>query len=77
VELTTDGQLWVTDSGPGGGASTRSDGRVLHATMPAGLTTSTLTGAFGDQDLIDIVPDPFASGLVNPFEGWLWTNTFP
>lgn len=76
VELTTDGSMWLTDSGPGSGASTVPLGRVLSATLPAGLVPSAASGAFGDLTLIDVEPAPFASGLTNPFEGWLWTATF-
>lgn len=77
AELTDDGELWLTDSGPGGGASTQPTGRVLRAELPAGLGPAVESGAWGDQRLVTLEPVRVASGLVNPFEGWIWQAPFP
>ena len=77
VELTSDGQLWLTDSGPGGGGSTRPEGRVLRGRIPADLEPSGRSGAWDDLSFVEFTPEPFATDLVNPFEGWLWTGPLP
>ncbi len=73
VELTTDGNLWLTDSGTGNGVSLVRDGRVLRATMPQGLSPGGASGSVPDLVSVSFAPEPFADDLVNPFEGWLWT----
>jgi hypothetical protein len=73
VELTDDGWLWLTDSGPefGGGS-----GRILKAPFPAGLVPSGKSGAITQQTFLEL-PDAtvVTSGLDDPFEGWLWVPT--
>jgi hypothetical protein len=76
VELTDDGQLWLTDSGPGGGTSVFAEGRVLSAPFPSGLVPATESGASSDRHDVAFTPTLFADGFVNPFEGWLWVPTF-
>ncbi|MCA9494103.1 MAG: hypothetical protein KC621_29450, partial [Myxococcales bacterium] len=78
VELTADGELWLTDSGPGGGAGTSgAQGRILMATMPV-LAPTGATGAVpDDQVFVDVPVTLVRRDLRNPFEGWLWRPTFP
>jgi hypothetical protein len=74
VELTADGWLYLTDSGPGQGLSEQPLGRVMKVPMPTGLLpTGAAGGAEQDQVLIDLEGiELVLDGLVNPFEGWLW-----
>ena len=78
VKLTADGELWLTDSGPGGGAGTSgAQGRILMATMPV-LAPTGATGAVpDDQVFVDVPVTLVRRDLRNPFEGWLWRPTFP
>ncbi|MCB9684704.1 MAG: hypothetical protein H6735_06695 [Alphaproteobacteria bacterium] len=78
VELTADGELWLTDSGPGGGAGTGgARGRILRATMPV-LAAAGATGSVPDgQVFVDVPVTLVRDNLRNPFEGWLWKSTFP
>jgi hypothetical protein len=77
VEFAADGTLYLTDSRGGSGGS----GRVL--TTPFGTLVPTLapTGATGavnvDQVNVQFTPLPFADGVDNAFEAWLWEPTFP
>jgi hypothetical protein len=75
VELTDDGTLWLTDSGPGSATSTLPEGRVLRVDLPAGLVATGATGGVDDLVEVPVTPTLFADGLVNPFEGWLWVPT--
>jgi hypothetical protein len=80
VELTSDGWLYLTDSGGRSGSSTGiHDGRVLKAPMPI-LSPTGLSGATGpgQQLFVELVDaEVLLEGLDNPFEGWLWTPTVP
>ncbi len=73
VELTEDGWLWMTDSGPEFGFG---EGRVMSALFPTGLVPD---GSVGNEDDQTFVPLPNVTvvlgGLDNPFEGWLWLPT--
>ncbi|MEQ1503040.1 MAG: hypothetical protein ABMB14_12460, partial [Myxococcota bacterium] len=79
VELTSDGWLWLTDSGTQGGPGGPgpASGRVVVAAMPT-LAPTGATGAYGDQVFVDLTEDAVVvDDLANPFEGWLWRPTFP
>ncbi len=79
VELTDDGELWLTDSGPGAGTgSAVARGRLFVARM-AEVEPTGATGAVGtDQVFVDLEGLALVRGeLRNPFEGWLWRPTFP
>jgi hypothetical protein len=79
VELTSDGMLYVTDSGTGSGPfGGAPEGRLISVPMPTDLAP---TGASGDVDADqEIIEIPGAVVLLeeldNPFEGWLWMPTF-
>lgn len=79
VELTSDGWLYITDSGANGGVGFGDDGRVFQAPMPTGLAPTGATGdANGDQVFVDLPGvELMLDGLSNPFEGWLWTSPAP
>jgi hypothetical protein len=74
VELTADGWLYLTDSGPGQGLSLVPEGRVMKAPMPSALApTGASGGAVEGQVLVDLEGmELLLDGLTNPFEGWLW-----
>jgi hypothetical protein len=78
VELTADGELYLTDSGSVGGVGGGTRGRVLRAAMPS-LSPTGATGAVDqDQVLLDLEGgEVLLEGLSNPFEGWLWRPTLP
>ena len=79
VELTSDGWLYITDSGANGGVGFCDEGRVFQAPMPTGLAPTGATGdANGDQVFVDLPGvELMLDGLSNPFEGWLWTSPAP
>jgi hypothetical protein len=74
VELTSDGELWITDSGAE--RLPAANGRVIEAAMPD-LSPTGATGAVSTDQVFVELPEAHvvASGLPNPFEGWLWTPT--
>lgn len=76
VELTTDGVLYLTDSGGGGGFG--GSGQVVKATFPAGLAPTGASGAVdSDQVFVDLTDaEVLLDGLDNPFEGFLWDPPF-
>lgn len=76
VELTDDGFLWLTDSGPE--SSNLPQGRIMTMPFPTGLLPTGKSGSItGDNQ--DFVGMPGGSVVVddmaNPFEGWLWVPT--
>lgn len=72
VELTDDGELWLTDSGIGGFGH----GRLLMSSMPD-LPESALSGSIGDQNFVELGPtEVVMEELYNPFEAWLWLPTW-
>jgi hypothetical protein len=77
VELTDDGWLYLTDTGPFGVPGIKA-GRVLQTPLPALVPDGVSTGAIGNQVFVEIVTGAVVlDGLDQPFEGWLWTPTFP
>jgi hypothetical protein len=77
VDLTDDGWLYLTDTGPFGVPAVQA-GRVVQTPLPALVPDGISTGAIGDQVLVDIETAAVVrTGLAQPFEGWLWVPTFP
>jgi hypothetical protein len=75
VELTSDGWLYITDSGANGGIGFGDDGRILKAPMPTLYAQGESGDANGDQRFEDLTGvELLLDGLSNPFEGWLWAN---
>ncbi|MEQ1503135.1 MAG: hypothetical protein ABMB14_12935 [Myxococcota bacterium] len=75
VQLSDDGILYLTDSGPGEGVGGGpGQGRILQAPFPVGLVPSGTDGQYDsgmtviDLDGTTLIDD----GYQNPFEGWLW-----
>jgi hypothetical protein len=74
VELTDDGVIIATDSGPE--MSPGSEGRVLLGDLPDLEPTGASGAVDEDQVLVDWDTTVLVDGLSNPFEGWLWAPTF-
>ncbi len=76
VELTDDGFLWMTDSGPE--ASNLDQGRIITAPFPPGLVATGKAGstANGQQEYLGMPGGTLVvDDMPNPFEGWLWVPT--
>ncbi len=77
VEITSDGWLWLTDSGPSEGLG-GDNGRIIKAPMPEGLVPTGASGAADeDQVFVELIDATvMTEGVANPFHGWLWVPTF-
>lgn len=80
VELTTDGQVYLTE--PFNAGDLGDDvGFVARFAMPTSLAPTGKTGAFtGDGAQLELVVleevEKLVGGLDVPFEAWIWTPTF-